>query len=171
MRYLENETIWVKDNSIFVIRGSNSTNIGNKKIYCQCPLTDTNDINQARYQKFCSKTKIPEPQQLPPTKDEFFLHCQRANYIACIWKSALTVSSTEPDPDGHGWFRSDEGDLSVKWMSQKPAPEKSGCRNNMCICVANELKCTDICGCTQSSNSQPEQDSPEEYEQYCETDD
>ena len=38
MRYLENETIWVKDNSIFVIRGPNSTNIGNKKIYCQCPL-------------------------------------------------------------------------------------------------------------------------------------
>ena len=28
----------MKDNSIFVIRGSNSTNIGNKKIYCQCPL-------------------------------------------------------------------------------------------------------------------------------------
>ena len=38
MRYLGNETIWVNDNSIFVIRGSNSTNIGNKKIYCQCPL-------------------------------------------------------------------------------------------------------------------------------------
>ena len=145
-------------------------------------LTDTKDVNQACYQKFCSKTKIPELQQLPPTKNEFFLHCQRANYIACIWKSALTVSSTEPDPDGHGWFRSDEGDLSVKWMSQKPAPDsilefsacgckKSGCRNNMCICVANGLKRTDICSCMQCSNSQPEQDSPEEYEQYCKTDD
>ena len=30
----------MKDNSIFVIRGPNSTNIGNKKIYCQCPLRE-----------------------------------------------------------------------------------------------------------------------------------
>ena len=29
------------------------------------------DSNQARYQKFCSKTKIPAPRQLPSTKDEF----------------------------------------------------------------------------------------------------
>ena len=35
---------------------------------CYC-LTDS---NQARYQKFCSKTKIPAPRQLPSTKDEFF---------------------------------------------------------------------------------------------------
>ena len=39
-------------------------------------LTKTNDIDEARYQKFCSKTNIPEPQQLPPTKDELYLHFQ-----------------------------------------------------------------------------------------------
>jgi hypothetical protein len=70
----------------------------------------------------------------------------------------------------------------VKWMSQKPAPDsilefslcgckKSGCKNNMCSCVANGLKCTDICGCTQCLNSKPEHDSPEEYELFCDSDD
>jgi hypothetical protein len=35
-------------------------------------------INEARYRKFCTKAKIPDHQQLPPTVDELLLHCKRA---------------------------------------------------------------------------------------------
>ncbi|CAB4021755.1 Hypothetical predicted protein [Paramuricea clavata] len=61
-------------------------------------------INDALYMKFCTKNKIPEPQQLPPTKDELLLHCQHANYVTCIWKSALTMNTDPPQPEGRGWL-------------------------------------------------------------------
>ena len=37
-------------------------------------------INEARYRKFCTKNKVPEPHKLPPTEDKLLQHCQRANY-------------------------------------------------------------------------------------------
>ena len=100
-------------------------------------------INEARYRKFCTKNKVPEPHKLPPTEDELLLHCQRANYVMCIWKSALSANNQYPTPEGRGWLLTN-GILETKWMSQKPAPDslleflscgckKSGCRNNMCI--------------------------------------
>lgn len=57
-------------------------------------------INDARYMKFCTKNKIPEPQRLPPTKDELLLHCQRANCVACIRKSTSTMTTDPPQPEG-----------------------------------------------------------------------
>ena len=67
------------------------------------------------YIKFCTKNKIPEPQQLPPTRDELLLHCQRANYVACVWKNALTMTTDPPQPEGRGWLLSG-GVLEPKWM-------------------------------------------------------
>ncbi|CAB4012350.1 Hypothetical predicted protein [Paramuricea clavata] len=125
-------------------------------------------INEARYRKFCTKAKIPDPQQLPPTEDELLLHCKRANYVTCIWKSALVATINPPRPTGYGWVETD-GILEVKWMSQKPAPDslleflacgckKSKCQNNMCICVANGLNCTDLCNCNTCANGLPDED-------------
>ena len=48
--------------------------------------------NEARYRKFFNKSKIPEPHKPPHTKDELLLDCKRANYVTCIWKSALSCS-------------------------------------------------------------------------------
>ena len=125
-------------------------------------------INDARYRKFCTKNKVPEPHKLPPTKDELLLHSQRANYVTCIWKSALSANDMSPTPERHGWLLRN-GMLETNWMSQKPAPDtlleflscgckKSGCQNNMCICIANGLKCTDICSCTDCTNCLPDED-------------
>ena len=79
-------------------------------------------INDARYQKFCTKAKVPDPQQLPPTEDELLLHCQRANYVTYVWKSALVPNSNFPCPNGFGWT-SVNNELQIKWMSKKPAPD------------------------------------------------
>ena len=125
-------------------------------------------INEARYKKFCSKAKVPDPQQLPPTEDELFLHCQRANHVVKIWKSALIADVGLPHPAGYGW-REVNGLLELKWMSQKPAPDalleflscgckKSGCQSNRCLCVTNGLSCTDLCDCTTCTNTAPDED-------------
>lgn len=126
------------------------------------------NISDARYRKFCSKAKVPDPQQLPPTKDELLLHCQRANYVTKIWKSALIADADLPHPAGYGW-REVNGLLEIKWMSQKPAPDslleflacgckKSGCQNNRCLCAANGLSCTDLCDWTACTNTTPDED-------------
>ena len=78
-------------------------------------------INDARYRKFCTKNKVPEPHKLPPTKDELLLHCQRPNYVRCIWKSALSANDMSPTPEGRGWLLKN-GMLETNSMSQKPAP-------------------------------------------------
>ena len=45
-----------------------------EKLFCHLyGMPEENEINDARYRKFC-KNKIPEPQQLPPTKDELLQH-------------------------------------------------------------------------------------------------
>ena len=85
-------------------------------------VSECSSINEARYRKFCIKAKVPEPQQLPPTEDELFFHCQRANYVAGIWKRALTATSDIPSPCGHAWDQAN-GQLEIKWMNQKPAPD------------------------------------------------
>ena len=107
-------------------------------------------INNARYNKFCTKTKAPEPQQLPPTEDELLFHCQRANYVTYIWKSALVPNCNFPRPNGFGWTDVNN-QLEIKWMSRKAAPDsllefmacgcrKSGCLNRVCACVAHGFK-------------------------------
>ena len=80
-------------------------------------------INDARYQRFCAKGKAPEPQQLPPTEDELFLHCQRATNVTHICKSTLSPNVDATDPVGHGWCKVGTETLEIKWMNQKPAPD------------------------------------------------
>ena len=72
-----------------------------------------------------------------------------------------------PTP-GRGWLLKN-GMLETNWMTQKPAPDtlleflscgckKSGCQNNMCVCIANGLKCTDICSYYECTNCLPDED-------------
>ena len=72
----------------------------------QCySVKECSNINDARYRKFCTKAKVPDPQQLPPTEDELLLHCQRANYVCSIWKSALTARTNAPSPFDTAGFK------------------------------------------------------------------
>ena len=63
-------------------------------------VKECSNINDARYRKFGTKAKVPDPQQLPPTEDELLLHCRSANYVSGIWKSALTATTNAPSPFG-----------------------------------------------------------------------
>ena len=122
------------------------------------------DVNEARYVKLCSrKGKMPEPQQLPPTKDELLHHCKRVSYVTAIIKQALELNVEYPSPQGHGWIITGSGDLEIKWMAQKPAPDsilemvscnckRTKCQSESCSCFAHRLKCTDMCNCSKCEN-------------------
>ena len=80
-----------------------------EKLFCHLyGMPEENEINDARYREFC-KNKIPEPHQLPPTKDELLQHVKRANYQSFIWKRALHANPDIRSPVGNGWSLS--GDM------------------------------------------------------------
>ena len=79
-----------------------------EKLFCHLyGMPEENEINDARYCKFC-KNKIPEPHQLPPTKDELLQHVKQANYQSFIWKRTLHANPDIPSPVGNGWSLSDD---------------------------------------------------------------
>ena len=121
---------------------------------------DSTDL--ARYYKFCTKDKCPEPQKLPPTQDALLCHLKRVFYATAVIKSSLIQSPAIPSPDGHGWTLED-GKLEIQWMLRQPIPDelvefmscnckKTSCANNQCICVAHGLRCTDFCTCVGCCN-------------------
>ena len=66
--------------------------------------------------------KSAQGENLPPTQDALLEHVQRANYQAGVWSRALPAKPDIPSPCDHGWELVD-GQLAVKWMTQKPAPD------------------------------------------------
>ena len=65
-------------------------------------------------------------------------------------------------PDGCGWVLED-GQMQVKWMELSCAPkavlefihckcQKSQCNKSSCSCLKNNLKCSDMCMCTDCLN-------------------
>ena len=130
------------------------------------------NINDARYQKFCSKKKSPEPQQLPPTRDALLCHAKRTSYATAVIKRSLQRFPEVPSPNGYGW-KLQNGELSIVWMLRKPAPDeilelincncrKSKCSTQACLCKTHGLKCTDLCGCGICENADNENDDCEQ---------
>lgn len=128
-----------------------------EKLFCSLyGMGKENDINAVRYLKFCNHEKVPEPHQLPPTKDELTQHVKRANYQSMIWKRALDVHPDIPSPINNGWESKDDF-LEIVWMENLPAPESileivtCDCRRlkcgSSCQCQIFGLDCTDICKC------------------------
>ena len=74
-------------------------------------MPEESDINSSRYKKFC-RAKIPEPHQLPPTKDELLQHAKRANSQSLVWKQALNTNFEPHSPIGHGW-QDNDGRLEI----------------------------------------------------------
>ena len=81
-----------------------------------------NSVNELRYQLFCAKRGEAESSQLPPCRDCLFLHAQRANFQAAIWRRCLEPKPNVPSPSEHGWTEED-GKLNILWMRSVPAPE------------------------------------------------
>lgn len=132
------------------------------------------NINEARYKKFCSTKKCPEPQKLPPTRDALLCHSKRVSYVTAVIKRALEREPSIPNPDGYGW-KLKNGQLIIDWMLLPIAPpdvvnmiscscKKSKCSTHSCVCFTHGLKCTDLCGCIEETceNNAHQQDNEED---------
>ena len=102
-------------------------------------------LNEARYQMFCGKKKMPEPQKLPPTKDCLSLHRDRTNFVVRVWKLSLEAHPLMLNPTAHGWTGGNQR-LQIKWISKKPAPD-SLLKCISCNCKANNSCSTQRCRC------------------------
>ena len=122
------------------------------RIYAsQSPITQ---VNELQYQLFRLKRGDIESGQLPPCEDTLYLHAQRANYQAAIWRRSLERHPNIPSPEGHGWLLEDD-QLKIDWMKGPPAPDAvleflackctKVCRPPGCQCITNGIKCTPAC--------------------------
>ena len=142
----------------------------------------TKDVNELRYHLFCARKGELESNQLPPCQDTLQKHCERANYQSAVWRRSLESSPAIPSPIGSGWCL-DDGKLAIDWMTGEPAPMavlellscqcKRVCRLPSCTCLANGLRCTNMCQLQEYTN-QPEEgteDSPtDDSDDECEDD-
>jgi hypothetical protein len=134
-----------------------------------CSMYSTNShitmINELRYHLFCAKNGEIESHQLPPCQDSLKKHIQRANYQAAIWKRSLENDPGTLTPIGRGWKYvkvNGEEQLEIDWMDSQPAPQAvldllactctKICKLPKCICLSNNMKCTDMCKLKNCSN-------------------
>ena len=83
-------------------------------------VSHCNDVNEARYVKFCAKQNAAESQRLPPTRDALLLHCKRVCFSTAIVKRSRQNSPYIPRPyDGYGYDLVD-GALEIQWMLLPP---------------------------------------------------
>lgn len=67
----------------------------------------------------CTKRGEVESSQLPPCRDCLFLHVQRANYQAGVWKCCLQANPVVPNPTEHAM---DGQTMMVSWPFTGCAP-------------------------------------------------
>lgn len=112
---------------------------------------------------------------LPPCLDCLKKHAERANYQAAIWKRSLEKDPGTPTPIGRGWKLVEEDgkeQLAIDWMDGLPAPQAvldllacnctKSCKLPKCICLANGMKCTDMCSHLDCNNQATVHDNDDE---------
>ena len=120
-------------------------------------MEELKNVNTARAVMFKTGKQLED--SLPPNQDSLKLHLYRANYQTAIHRKCLEQFPNIPNPDGYGWVLEDDL-LQVKWMELPCAPnnqcscQKFQCLKNSCSCLKNDLKCTDLCKCTDCYNFQ-----------------
>ena len=74
-------------------------------------------VDEARYnifkKKYDNEEKTVDMSVLPPCESVLRLHCERANYLACIWKHAIRSQPMFPDAVHYGW----NSDKSIMWVN------------------------------------------------------
>lgn len=123
--------------------------------------SSTGEVNDLRYQLFCTKRGEVDPSQMPPCRDCLFMHILRANYQAAIWKCCLQTRPVVPNPTECRWT-DDDGKLAIHWMSTAPDVVLEllackcvrSCKLPNCTCLANGLACTDMCKLQTSNQKQ-----------------
>jgi len=146
------------------------------------PKASTSQVNNLRYHLFCAKKGEIESHQLPPCKDCLTKHAQRANYQAGIWRRCLESNPQVPSPVGKGWkmeMEENSEHLVIHWMDGQPAPAAildllacncaRKCELAKCTCMANGLKCTDMCRLQDCENQASVNQEDEEVESEDET--
>ena len=131
-----------------------------EKFTCRmyAPKQQSVSVNEIRYPLFCAKSGDIESHQLPPCQDCLRKHTQRANYQAGLWRRSLSNNAQAPNPAGNGWTLEtvdSNGILAIDWMHVQPVPDAvlellacscpKECTIESCVCLINNLKCTDMC--------------------------
>ena len=155
-----------------------------EKFTCDLYSSRATEVNTARYNLFCSKNGEMESFQLPPCKDSLQKHTLRANYQAGIWKRCLQQHPKIPSSVGMGWKLQqveEREELQFDWMDGKPAPDAvlellacrctRSCKLPSCVCLANGLKCTDICTLKECQNQVEGDEEIDLYNSNDDTDD
>ena len=122
---------------------------------------DQPDVNLVRFLMF--KAGKYEDEMLPPNKDSLLQHIYCAAYQCYIWRTATQPILNLSNVTRHGWYIDKNGKVSVKWMSQPPAPDSilllvnckcvKGCETNRCLCRKLGLKCMDVYKCSDCKNN------------------
>ena len=120
------------------------------------------DLEQLRYLLICERGQTGH--KLPPTNDEFALHCLRAHLQACVWKQADLQMMETPDPAKNGWTVDHNGLFIPRYSKSSHAVKVSdlvaschcttGCSTQRCSCRRKSKNCSDICSCRGCSNTE-----------------
>lgn len=111
-------------------------------------LQESENLDELRASMF---QNIKELDKLPPTRQAFRLHVQRANYQVFCWRNADVAHPTLPAPTDSGWKIIETGDLapvssskasiSLKDLELISCQCKAGCRSSRCGCSDKKQKC------------------------------
>ncbi|KAI8521965.1 hypothetical protein Bbelb_017190 [Branchiostoma belcheri] len=119
------------------------------------PSTPVTDVNEMRHHLFLAKKGNVESSALPPCQTSLHLHVQRANYQAGVWRRCLQNHPRVPSPVESGWEMDEDDNISITWLQSPPAPAavlelltcncSRSCTLPTCTCLANGLRCTNMC--------------------------
>ena len=120
-------------------------------------------MNKLCCELFSAKRGEVDSGQLPPCEDSLLMHAQLTNYPAAFWRCSLQCT-----PTCHilSWVDLSDEQLENHWNSGLPAPLAVGlpalellfCKCVRawklpdCTCLANGLKCTDLCKLKRCEN-------------------
>ena len=131
-----------------------------KFLCCVFGQRNVSSVNTARFNIFHLTGKFDN--NLPPCQNSLWLHAERANYQAAIWRQCLHININALSPTNHGWKREDQ-ELVIHWSSLPTTSstfinlikcncKKNSCDSRRCSCVRQTLPCTDFCQCVHCSN-------------------
>ena len=114
------------------------------------------NIPQCRWYLF--PQKHAEGEKLPPTLVTLRQHISRAHFITMIWLKADEPCQELPPPTNYGWVLDNDRLVPVR-SSGLPAPlsvlmlikcscKVSSCASSKCSCMHANMKCTELCGCS-----------------------
>ena len=128
-------------------------------------ITQTTSVDAARHILFSRRGK-PENLPPPPTSDALSFHDKRSHYQVMIWHNAHYGIAGLPSPVDLGWQQAEE-DLQPTLMSLEPIQTarlnliycscRKMCKTNCCKCRKSRLRCTKLCGCHTSQNTEDQE--------------